>query len=260
MAGMNNPTEAAADPLVLRDKALNLRESVNSTRARLYSQRERVTRLRAEIAALRALSELKSAAPAAAPPPSRAFVAPLAAPLAVPAPSPLSKESDADSAPAPASFQTDDVQRFWKALPYAAILFLAVAIQNRPAFRLTVPAPFAPAAGAPAAPAGASASSAAAPAAAAEDDRADEALLLVHEFRLPGDETPLSERLSPGSNPPGSRPAWTAERTGEKTYLVRYQASDDAPAYEFDVDVEARRVDPTPATAELIAPRLASTR
>ena len=34
----NSPAEAAADPAALRDKALNLRESVNSAKARMFSK------------------------------------------------------------------------------------------------------------------------------------------------------------------------------------------------------------------------------
>jgi hypothetical protein len=253
---MNQEQETAADPMALRDKALNLRESVNSSRARLYAQRQQLMRLRAEISALRALAEVRPApaaracapSPLPAPVPARAFV--------VPAPEkvlPVAKEAAEDSAPKAASFRTDNASRFWKAVPYAALLAAGVYFQlqtvpKREAIPLAAVVPTAPS------------PAAAAPDGAFQDDGADEALLLTHEFRLPGDERPLADRLDQGGNPPGSKPAWTAERTGERAYRVRYQTADDAVVYEFDVDLDARRVEPTPDTAELIAPRLASRR
>ncbi|MFI5346289.1 MAG: hypothetical protein ACHQ51_07940 [Elusimicrobiota bacterium] len=255
---MNQEREAPADPMALRDKALNLRESVNSSRARLYAQREQITRLRAQISALRALAESRppaakapspAPAPIPVPIPARAFVVPV-----VSRPSPVVKEIAPDSAPAAVPFRPDNAARLWKALPYAAILAVGVFVQVQPGPRREGGVPLTAvvlAAPSPAAPA---------PESVFEDDGADEALLMAHEFRLPGDERPLAERLNAGSNPPGSRPAWTAERTGDRTYRVRYQSADEAVGYEFDVDLDARRVEPTPETAELIAPRLASRR
>jgi hypothetical protein len=251
---MNQPTDRDADPLETRDKALNLRESVNSAKARMFSHREQMNRLRAEIAALRAMAALKapSAAPAVhVPVPARAFAA-----LPPRADAPAVKNAVAVSASTTPPFRTDDEDGFWKGLPYAAILLAAMVVQRMPSGSAAPRAALVPTRS----EAASVAAPAPAPLAATEDDRTDEALLLVHEYRLPGDERPLGERLDSGSNPPGSRPAWTAERTGERTYLVRYQASDAAPGYEFEVDLGARRVDPTPATAELIAPRLASNR
>ena len=245
---MNQEREAAVDPLALRDKALNLRESINSSKARMFAQRERLTRLRAEISALRALAESRPAHPAQAP-----------APIPVPVPArafivPIVKEIVSDSAPATVSFKAGAAPSRGTVLPYALILAAAVAVQMRPVARLEGGIPLT--AVVLTAPSPASA----APAGAFEDDGSDEALLLAHEFKLPGDERPLAERFDTGSNPPGSRPAWTAERTGERTYRVRYQSADAAIGYDFDVDLDARRVEPTSETAELIAPRLASRR
>ena len=253
-------TAAPADALVLRDKALNLREAVNSSRARMSAQRETILRLRADISALRALVESRPAQPArwpaaspaplpAAPAPGRSFVAPISR-----RPPPVVKETVPDSAPETISFKTSGPARARTALPYAAILAFAVAVQLRPAAHRDAGIPLT--AAVPAAPS----PSPIAPADAAEDDGAEQALLLAHEHRLPGDEKPLAERLNSGTNPPGSRPAWTAERTGERAYRVSYQPSDADVSYDFDVDLDARRVDPTPETAELIAPRLASRR
>jgi hypothetical protein len=41
---------------------------------------------------------------------------------------------------------------------------------------------------------------------------------------------------------------------------VNFKPSRSELGYDFDVDLAARRVDPTPDTAELISPRLASRR
>lgn len=238
-------TPKTAHPSDLRDRALNLRESVNSARARLSAQRDRIERLRAEMAALRALAAFRPAAPPAAGTP---------APAARTRTAPLSRDAAMDSAPATASLETG-AGRLRRAAPYALILAAAIALQLRPSGRARAGVPLS--AAVPAAPR-------ALPAGPAsplpEADGADEALLLVHEWKVPGDARPLSERLTPGGLPPGARPEWNAERTGERTYRVSFRASDAEPSYEFDVDLDARRVDPTPETAELITPRLAASR
>lgn len=253
-----NETEAPSDPLILRDKALNLRESVNSSKARLFAQRERLNRLRAEVSALRALAETRPAAPAAAAPAPAALPARSAAVAVAPRPAPILKEAASDSAPAAVSFRLDAPSLPRRAAPYAALLAVAVGVQFAASPRTETPAPEP---GVAAAVRSAADASLAIPAEeTAEDDGAQQALLLVHEYRLPGDERPLAERLNAAPNPPGSRPAWTAERTGERTYRVSYQPADADISYDFDADLDARRVDPTPETAELIAPRLASRR
>ena len=213
-----NPQDVDSfNPAELRDKALNLRESVNSSRARMSAQTEKMERLRREIAELRASIDKTLPAPAAD------------------------------------SFKTGARYRWRKPVPYIAIFLAAVGMQLRgsrsaaPSARSAVPA--APVvATAPSTPA------------AIGDNGADEALLLAHDWRLPGDERPLSERLGSDTNPPGTQPEWTAEPTGERTYRVSFRPSGSDTGYDFDVDLAARRVDPTPETAELISPRLASRR
>jgi hypothetical protein len=159
------------------------------------------------------------------------------------------KEAAPVSAAATASFRKDAGRGSWKPVPYIAIFFVAVGMQ----LHASKVSAFARAAAAPAI------ALATAPAAVL-DGGADEALLLAHEWKLPGDERPLSERLGTDTNPPGSQPEWTAERTGERTYRVNFKPSRSEVGYDFDVDLTARRVDPTPETAELISPRLASRR
>lgn len=245
---------AAPDAAGLQDKALNLRESVNSSRARMSAQSERLERLRREIAELRALVEKTPVpAPAAATPITSPAPALVAAPARSPrvASVPFAKEAAPVSAAATASFGTGAGWDAWKPVPYVAIFFLAAGMQIR-ATRKT-PAPV------EASLPGISAELPA-PAPALDDGGADEALLLAHDWRLPGDERSLSERLGADGNPPGSAPEWTAERTGDRTYRVTFRASGSDLGYDFDVDLAARRVDPTPATAELISPRLVSRR
>ena len=210
-------------PDELRDKALNLREAVNSSRARMSAQQETLERLRREIAELRALVD---------------------EPLPLVS-APFVKEAAPDSAPAAVSFKTGARYDSWKPVPYIAIFFLAVGMQLHAARTAAPPPP---------------AAVLVAPAVALEDDGADEALLLARDWRLPGDERPLSERLGGDTNPPGTQPEWTAERTGERTYRVSFRANRSDLGYDFDVDLAARRVDPTTETAELISPRLVSRR
>jgi len=94
----------------------------------------------------------------------------------------------------------------------------------------------------------------------ADDGGSEEALLLAHDWRMPGDERTIADRLGSGTVPPGSKPEWTAERTGERTYRVTFTPSGTETGYDFDVDLSSRRVDPTPETAELISPRLTAQR
>ena len=222
-----SPDVEAANATILRDKALNLRESVNSSRARMSAQRERLERLRVEIAELRALVEK-----------------PL--PVRAAAPAPFLKEAVPDSAP-------KTTGRAWKHLPYALIFVAAIGLQVHAVPGRALAAPALPVAAVATLPP-------ASPEAVAEDDGADEALMLAHDWRLPGDERPLAERLGSGTNPPGSQPEWTAERTGERIYRVSFRPARADVSYDFDVDLTAHSVDPTPETAELIAPRLAASR
>ncbi|HEX4047881.1 MAG TPA: hypothetical protein VH309_08610, partial [Elusimicrobiota bacterium] len=130
---MSPQTRDAALPETsgLQDKALNLRESVNSSRARMSAQGERLELLRREIAELRALVEKTPPAPALAAP-AAAFVpalAPVRSPRVVSVP--FVKEAAPVSAAATASFRTDANWDAWKPVPYIAIFFLAAGMQIR---------------------------------------------------------------------------------------------------------------------------------
>lgn len=93
-----------------------------------------------------------------------------------------------------------------------------------------------------------------------DGDRGNEAIALVCEWRAPGDDRPLLERVLQPTEPPGTPPAWRAERTGEVTYRVTFHPADADSSLDFEVDLDARRVDPLPETAGLLAPRLTARR
>jgi hypothetical protein len=88
-----------------------------------------------------------------------------------------------------------------------------------------------------------------------DEDRSQEALLLVHEWKLPGDAKSLGERLGGELEIPGGRPAWTVERTGAKGYRVTFQPAPKDLPFAFEADIESRVVWPTSETQELLAPR-----
>lgn len=231
-----------SDVAELQDKVLGLRESINATRMRLSAQRERLARLRSDAAGLRA-------AAVEAPP---------------------EREAAADSAPEAASLpagvgwsEPARPSRLSVWAPYLALMFTAAVAHARgvlPFPKALFPAESARHAGlfplghvepaslpVPAFPEGFDGE---------RHEGESEALLLAHEWRLDAEGPTLLERLGSGASVPGARPAWTAEQTGERVYRVSFRAAEDSPAYEFDVDLESRRVDPTDEAVELLAPRL----
>lgn len=229
---------------IMREKAEGLRDAAQSSRSRLVEREEALARLRVQVAMLK---ESLKAAPAAVP-------APVPVPVRAPAPVALPVRA----VPAPAVRPVPAARGFnWQSLvPYAAIAACAVFIDlggpNRPASAapnitaLTQPAPVAiqrervAAKGAPVV---------------TDDDRSQEAMLLVHEWKLPGDEKSLGERLGGELDLPGTRPAWKVERTGARDYRVTFQRADKDIPYAFEADIEARVVMPTPETQALLAPR-----
>lgn len=235
---------------LLRERAEGLHEAARTAKARLAEREEALARLRAQVNSLK-----ESLVPAAAPLPRIAAapvrpVPPRPAPLTVPA-----KEAPANSAIAEASIPRT---AGWakNIAPYAAItacaLLLEVGGVRRPATAapnlvvLAQPAP-SPVSGARAAANGAPV--------VVDDDRSQEALLLVHEWKLPGDEKSLGERLGGEQELPGGRPSWSVERVAEHGYRVIFQPAPKDLPYAFEADIEARVVWPTPETQELLAPR-----
>lgn len=229
---------------VMRERALGLREAAQAAQTRLVEREEALARLRAQVSMLKASLRPAPAVQAAAAP------AVIVMPVKIP-----EKEASLDSA----RFTAASLPRIvnWKALaPYAAIAACAVIIELGGARR---PEHRAPDVTALAYPAAAIVTNARPPAkgtpVVTDDDRSQEALLLVHEWKLPGDTMPLGERLGRELDLPGGRPAWSVERTGSHGYRVTFQAAERDVPYAFEADIESRVVWPTPETQELLAPR-----
>ena len=220
------------------ERAAELHEAARTAKTRLAEREAALARLREQVSALKA-----ALAPApVAPPAIRAQPVPvrLPAPVARPAPAPSRQ---------PASG--------WRPYaPYAAIAACALLIELGGARQ---PAPAAPDLTAlahppPAVVANSRPAAKGAPVV-TDDDRSEEALLMVHEWKLPGDEKSLGERLGGELDLPGGRPAWTVERTGAHGYRVTFQPAEKDLPYSFEADIESRVVWPTPDTQELLAPR-----
>lgn len=236
----------------MRERAEGLRESARTAQARLVAREESLARLRAQVDLLkRSLGSRPAPAKEAAPDSARVAAASLPRAGAAVA---------AAAAPDVATGSGRPRGRLRALAPYAAILLCAAGLERgrsvRPAplspelVRLARPA-FVPAAG--------HATAKGAPVV-GDDDRSQEALLLVHEWKLPGDLKTLGERLGGELDLPGGRPTWSVERTGERAYRVTHQAGADARPYSFDADLDARMVWPAPETQELLAPQLAALR
>lgn len=229
---------------ILRERAEGLRESAEASRARLAEREESLARLRVQVAALKA-----SLAPKPAPVPVNP---------AIPVPA---KEAALDSA----RFTTASLPRpgLPRWAPYAAIAAAALIMDLagsrhpaaahardlsslvRPAVAPVVLREKPAAKGVPVV---------------ADEDRSQEAMLLVHEWRLPGDEQTLGERLGGALDLPGGRPAWSVERTAESSYRVTFRAGERDAPLAFEADLASRVVWPTAETQDLLAPRFAALR
>ncbi len=228
---------------IMRERAEGLHEAARLAQSRLVQRAEALSRLRVQVAMLKTSLNPAHAPKAAAAPAVRAT------PIPFPA-----KEASTDSARFMAASLPRSVS--WKTLaPYAAIAACALLIElggaRRPAYvppdvtALAYPAP-APVTNARPAAKGVPVVT--------DDDRSQEALLMVHEWKLPGDTKSLGERLGGELDLPGGRPSWNVERTGERGYLVTFQAAEKDVPYAFEADLESRVVWPTPETQELLAP------
>lgn len=92
-----------------------------------------------------------------------------------------------------------------------------------------------------------------------DDDEGAQALLLAAAWRDPEDGQTLDERLGAPVDLPGAPPAWNAERTGARSYLVRRRG----PAGEIDelaVDLALGSVEPSVVTRRRRNPALVSRR
>ncbi len=225
---------------IMRERAEGLHEAAVVAKTRLVQREEALARLRDQVAMLKASMKPKPVAAANPVPP----------PIRVP-----EKEAAMDSA----RFTTASLPatRSWTAYaPYAAIAVFAAFLEFGGARgpRAEAPDLSALAHPAPAVVAGARPAAKGAPIL-TDDDRSQEALLLVHEWKLPGDVKSLGERLGGELELPGGRPSWSVERTGARGYRVTFQSAEKDLPYAFEADLESRVVWPTPETQELLAPR-----
>jgi hypothetical protein len=160
------------------------------------------------------------------------------------------KEAVADSAPTTTSFKVDVSGTLPRIMPYAALMSAAVllhlyhptqypmgVIEQTPVAAVTIPQPTL--------------------SADFDDEATQEALHLAQEWHLNGEELSLAQRLETATPPPGAPSAWNCERVGEHIYHVTFHPINTPLSYDFDVDLELRRVDPTALTAQLLAPQVA---
>jgi hypothetical protein len=219
----------------MRERAEGLHQAAQTAKSRLAEREASLARLREQVAALKT-----SMAPAPAP-----------LPAPVPDPAPVRRE-----APVVRATHVTAAPGWRRYAPYAAIAACALLIELGGTRR---PAPAAPNLSALAHPAPSVVTNARPAAKGApvvtDDDRSEEALLLVHEWKLPGDEKSLGERLGGELDLPGGRPSWSVERTGAHGYRVTFQPAEKDLPYAFEADIESRVVWPTPETQELLAPR-----
>ncbi len=235
---------------IMRERAEGLHEAAQTAKTRLAAREEALARLRVQVASLKTTLNLPLPIKQATEPYGEEVPLPHAAEKRLPA-----KEASVSSARTTGASLPRTMN--WKSFaPYAAIVACAVVLELSGARR---PAPVAPnltslAHPAPAVVANARPAAKGAPVV-TDDDRSQEALLLVHEWKLPGDEKSLGERLGGQLDLPGGRPSWSVERTGALGYRVTFQPSDKDLPYAFEADIEARVVWPTAETQELLAPR-----
>lgn len=88
----------------------------------------------------------------------------------------------------------------------------------------------------------------------AMDVDAADAVAMVQEWKIAGDETPVLERLGESVARAAGPRAWTAERTGPDAFLVVFRERG-GPAYAFEVDLAAEEVHATPETVDLLTLR-----
>jgi hypothetical protein len=85
------------------------------------------------------------------------------------------------------------------------------------------------------------------------DEDARDAISLVQQSTMAGDETPVLARLGGVLRNADGGKAWSAEKTDEDSYLVIYREPAGFPAYAFEVDLESGSVQPTPEAVDALA-------
>ncbi len=219
----------------LQTRAARLRRAVNASRALLNEQNFRVEALHRELSILRERADCAA------------------------------KEAVSDSAQVGAApFAAELVgrpRRAWglAASGVAALALAAGVLSREPAAVPADPAPSRVAAPAPLPALPAFASARSDEPLPTDDDEAEQALLLAAAWRDPQDGQTLDERLGTPVDLPGAPPAWNAERTGARSYLVRRRG----PGGEVDelmVDLGLGSVAPCAATRRRPTPALVTRR
>lgn len=241
----------------LEDRAILLRRAALQTRLRLAEQRAQLEKIAASLS--RARESVGAPAPAARPVPAPvAQPAPAVvvrpAPTARPVPAPqrqrpvVVNKGTVPIVTPPSTALSVTMRTVPVILPFLAIGAAALVAHAKIAPSLAVVTP-PPAAAAPA-------SSLdpllrVEPPAPSEDDGGAEALLLVHEWVPEGGDRSLLQLLGGELDRPGLPPAWSVERTGPRSFLVRFR--DGAVSHDFEADLDARSVRPAGESAALFA-------
>lgn len=79
---------------------------------------------------------------------------------------------------------------------------------------------------------------------------AGEAVSLVQEWRLAGDDKSIVQRLAGAVLNPYYARAWSFEKTEEGAYLVLFREPAGTPVYAFEVDSQMKSVRATPETVD----------
>jgi|CXWL01.1.fsa_nt_gi hypothetical protein len=80
----------------------------------------------------------------------------------------------------------------------------------------------------------------------AVDQDALEAIALVQDWHVTGDEKAVAQRLASVVRNPYYPRAWSAEKMGEDSYLVIFREPAGSPVYAFEVGLESESVEATP--------------
>jgi hypothetical protein len=239
------------DFVSLEDRAIQLRRAALQTRFRLAEQRAALEKIAASLN--RAAGSVKAPKAAAPPPPPlpRTVAAPVQRPQPLrPQPVAVNKGTVPIATPGPTALGVT-MRTVPVILPFIAIGAAAMVAHARIAPRLAVIT--APSVSEAAAPSGRDALVRLEPPAPAEDDGSAEALLLVHEWVPEGGDRSLLSLLGGELDRPGLPPSWTVERTGPRSFLVRFR--DGSASHDFEADLESRTVRPAGETAALFAGR-----
>lgn len=231
-----------------------LHECAASIRTRLLARQETLIRLRAELAALRSIIDIPPSEAACAPPETAAMQAPtslmgptVAEPLVpkFPVVEPVVEPPTESGSPphaigkrptaAPASKARRSL--LLTSLPIVCLIGTCLVITR---FHITLRA----------ARPKMEASATPVPAPHAGDDQSAEALALVRQWHMAGDDKSLLERLGGVVEHPGGAPAWSAEMADADTYLVIFREVAGTPIYAFEANLKSRTVLPTPEAAQ----------